>query len=66
LLFDVADASALAQTIRRACTEKGLWERLVEGITNPDTEKMMVDNFLSVYRREAEKRDSYSLAVGTS
>ena len=49
LLFDVADASALAQTIRRACTEKGLWERLAKGITVPASEKTMVDGFLNVY-----------------
>lgn len=56
LLFDVADASALAQTMRRACTEEGLWERLVKGIPAPPTEKLMVDNFLSVYRNAAERR----------
>jgi glycosyltransferase involved in cell wall biosynthesis len=55
LLFDVADASSLAQTIRRACSEKGLWQRLVEGITPPATEDVMVDGFLSVYgQRVAE------------
>jgi glycosyltransferase involved in cell wall biosynthesis len=50
LLFDVADASSLAHAIRRACTEKGLWERLVKGIRPPATEDVMVKGFLSVYR----------------
>jgi glycosyltransferase involved in cell wall biosynthesis len=63
LLFEVADASSLAQTIRRACTEKGLWERLVKGIAAPSSEKIMVDGFLSVYRDGAEKRRSRSLAA---
>lgn len=56
LLFDVADASSLAQTIQRACTEKGLWERLVKGITPPSTEETMVDDFLSVYAGRSAKR----------
>jgi glycosyltransferase involved in cell wall biosynthesis len=49
LLFDVGDASSLAQAIRRACTEKGLWARLVKGIKPPATVDVMVDGFLSVY-----------------
>jgi glycosyltransferase involved in cell wall biosynthesis len=66
LLFDVADASALAQTIRRACTEEGLWERLVKGITPPATEKIMVDHFLSVYRNTAARRATQSLSIGAA
>jgi glycosyltransferase involved in cell wall biosynthesis len=50
LLFDVADASSLAQTIRRACSEDGLWKRLVDGITPPATAEAMTDGYLSVYR----------------
>jgi len=49
LLFDVADPSSLAQTIRRACTEKGLWERLRRGIKPPASESEMVDRYLAVY-----------------
>lgn len=64
LLFDVADASSLADTIRRACTEKGLWERLVKGIRAPPTEDIMVDSFLPIYRNEPARKDSRSLAVG--
>jgi glycosyltransferase involved in cell wall biosynthesis len=51
LLFDVADASSLAKTIRRACTERGLWERLVQGIAEPPSEQVMVDGFLTVYKQ---------------
>ena len=62
LLFEVGDAAALAQTIRRACTEKGLWERLVQGITAPATEDMMVDGFLSVYGDALKSNASRSAA----
>ncbi len=51
LLFDVADAGSLAQAIRRACTEKDLWQRLVDGITPPATAEVMADGFMSVYKR---------------
>jgi glycosyltransferase involved in cell wall biosynthesis len=63
LLFDVADASALAQTIRRACTEKGLWERLVQGIKVPASENVMVDGFLKVYGQASRSRASTSRSV---
>jgi glycosyltransferase involved in cell wall biosynthesis len=55
LLFDVADAASLAQTIRRACSEEGLWQRLVNGITPPATENVMVDGYLSVYGHRLAK-----------
>jgi glycosyltransferase involved in cell wall biosynthesis len=51
LLFEVADPSSLAHTIRRACSEPGLWSRLVEGITPPASAETMADGYLSVYRR---------------
>jgi glycosyltransferase involved in cell wall biosynthesis len=60
LLFDTADAGSLARTIRRACTEKGLWERLVQGITPPMTEQVMVDGFLAIYRDRLENRQAVS------
>jgi glycosyltransferase involved in cell wall biosynthesis len=63
LLFDVADASALAQTIRRACTEKGLWERLVQGIKVPTSENVMVDGFLKVYGHGSRSRGTTSPPV---
>jgi len=61
LLFDVADAASLARTIRRACTEKGLWDRLVQCITPPATEETMVDQFLSVYRNGPTRGGAQSL-----
>jgi glycosyltransferase involved in cell wall biosynthesis len=56
LLFDVGDSASLAQTIRRACTEKGLWERLAKGISAPTSQALMVDGFLSVYKEAAGRR----------
>jgi glycosyltransferase involved in cell wall biosynthesis len=64
LLFDVADASSLAQAIRRACTEKGLWNRLVKGIRPPASTHVMVDEFLSVYGAPARARGTASAAAG--
>ena len=50
LLFQVADSRALARTIRRASTEKGLWERLVAGLPEPPARSEMILRFLSLYR----------------
>ena len=52
LLFEMGDARALAETMRRACTEEGLWERLVGGISAPPGRDVMVEGFLRVYRAE--------------
>ena len=61
LLFDVADASSLAQTIRRACSEEGLWKRLVAGITPPVRAEVMANGFLSVYGNSGGARESVTL-----
>jgi glycosyltransferase involved in cell wall biosynthesis len=53
LLFEVADARALATTIRRAATEDGLWERLAAGITPPMSREEMVRRFHDVYAAAA-------------
>lgn len=49
LLFDVADARALARTMRRAATEPGLWDRLHSGITLPPPREAMVQRFHQLY-----------------
>ena len=49
LHFQMGDHRALAETIRRACTEEGLWERLAANLPNPPTREAMVDGFWSVY-----------------
>jgi glycosyltransferase involved in cell wall biosynthesis len=56
LLFNVADASSLAQAIRRACSEEGLWQRLVDGITPPPTARCMADGYLSIYQKRAREQ----------
>jgi glycosyltransferase involved in cell wall biosynthesis len=61
LHFEVADARSLADVMRRACTEEGLWEKLVGGIKPPLSRRKMTDLFCEVYqRREFE----YSTGVG--
>lgn len=49
LLFEVADPIALAETIKRACMEPGLWDKLNKGITPPPSREEMVSQFLEVY-----------------
>jgi len=49
LLFQIGDARALADTIRRACTEDGLWARLRENLPTPPTRDAMVDGYLGIY-----------------
>ncbi len=52
LLFEVADAASLADTMRRAWSEEGLWQRLVDGITPPASAELMMNGYLSVYRHQ--------------
>lgn len=52
LLFQVADARALARTMRRACTETGLWERLVDGLPAAPAREVMVEEFLRTYNSD--------------
>jgi glycosyltransferase involved in cell wall biosynthesis len=53
LLFEVADARALAATMRRAATEAGLWDRLAAGITTPMSRTEMVRRFHAIYANAA-------------
>jgi glycosyltransferase involved in cell wall biosynthesis len=50
LLVPPGDARALADAIRRACAEEGLWDRLVAGIRPPVDRETMVAGFLDLYR----------------
>jgi hypothetical protein len=52
LLFQVADPRALARAMRRACTEEGLWERLVAGLPQAPAREVMVDGFIATYQPE--------------
>jgi len=49
LLFRFADARSLADTLRRAATEPGLWDRLAAGIAPPVTREAMVEGYLALY-----------------
>jgi glycosyltransferase involved in cell wall biosynthesis len=49
LLFPVGDARSLADTMLRACTEDGLWDRLSDQITPPPSRSHMVEKFVEVY-----------------
>jgi glycosyltransferase involved in cell wall biosynthesis len=49
LHFEMGDAADLAATIRRACTEDGLWERLHEAVPQPPSRAAMADGFLALY-----------------
>lgn len=53
LNFAVADPRSLADTIKRACTEPGLWDRIVAQITPPPARDDMVNGFLDLYRSAA-------------
>lgn len=53
LLFELGDAAALAETIRRACTEDGLWHKLSAGITPPIGRAEMVAGYRAVYESAA-------------
>ena len=50
LHFDVGDARSLAEIMRRACTEHGLWEKLVAGIRAPMSRESMTDLFCQLYQ----------------
>lgn len=49
LLFPRGDARGLADAIRRAATEEGLWDRLHENGPTPPDRSVMVHGFLSLY-----------------
>ena len=63
LLFPVGDARALARTMRRACTEEGLWDRLVEGIEVPPERAAMVEGFRGVYGMKKGRPSATSSVV---
>jgi glycosyltransferase involved in cell wall biosynthesis len=53
LHFSVADPSSLAETMMRAATEAGLWERLAKAIRPPPPREAMVEGFVGVYEGRA-------------
>ena len=49
LHFEMGDAASLAATIRRACTEEGLWEKLHAAVPEPPSRAAMADGFQVLY-----------------
>lgn len=50
LLFEMGDAQALAHTLRRAATERGLWESLAMGITPASSRAQMLAGYMELYK----------------
>lgn len=50
LHFAMGDPRALARTLRRACTETGLWQRLHNALPVPPARAAMADAYLQLYR----------------
>jgi glycosyltransferase involved in cell wall biosynthesis len=55
LNFALATPRSLADVIRRAATEDGLWETLSSGIQAPPTRDEMVEGYLQIYGEESPK-----------
>jgi glycosyltransferase involved in cell wall biosynthesis len=49
LHFQVSDPQSLATTMKRACMEKGLWQKLSTGIKPPVARSEMVDQYMKAY-----------------
>jgi len=49
LHFHINDARSLADVMRRACTEEGLWEKLTRGIKPPMNREEMAEMFFQTY-----------------
>lgn len=62
LHFAMGDPRALADAIRRACEEDGLWTRLHANLPPPPSRETMVEGYLQVYRGPAAPKAS---PVGT-
>jgi glycosyltransferase involved in cell wall biosynthesis len=52
LHFEMGDPASLAATIRRACIEDGLWDRLHAAVPEPPSRATMADGFLALYQAD--------------
>jgi glycosyltransferase involved in cell wall biosynthesis len=57
LHFQVGDPQSLANAMKRACTEEGLWDRLSAGITPPASRDVMVAEYVALYRTDESSND---------
>jgi glycosyltransferase involved in cell wall biosynthesis len=65
LQFQLGDPIALAETIRRACTEEGLWDRLRAALPAPPAREEMVTAYLEVYDDAASKAGGFAPSTPT-
>ncbi len=49
LHFEMGSPRALADVIQRACTEKGLWQRLHDALPTPPSPELMAEGYLRLY-----------------
>ena len=54
LYFNLGDARSLAEVMRRACTEEGLWEKLTRGIKPPQTREHMTEMYHRLYKAKSD------------
>jgi glycosyltransferase involved in cell wall biosynthesis len=54
LLFEMGDARSLAEVMKRACTEEGLWEKLTQKIHPPMSREDMTERFQKIYAQAME------------
>jgi len=66
LHFQVGDPQALADAMRRACTEAGLWEKLSAGITPPASRDVMVAEYCALYGSDRHALESSQAASRSS
>lgn len=64
LHFQVGDPQSLAQMMRRACTEDGLWDKISMGIAPPAEREVMVDEYCGLYGAENLPRDAEPSIAG--
>jgi glycosyltransferase involved in cell wall biosynthesis len=60
LQFPLGDARALAETMRRAATEEGLWERLRANLPEPPARPIMANAFTDLYQARPARLASAS------
>jgi glycosyltransferase involved in cell wall biosynthesis len=60
LHFEMGDPHSLAATMRRACTEEGLWDQLAQALPTPPPRERMVKEFLQVYGVNTERSSPVS------
>jgi glycosyltransferase involved in cell wall biosynthesis len=63
LHFEMGDARSLAETIRRACEEEGLWQRLAGALPEAPRRETMVAGMRAVYGVPAPAETAANLAA---